>query len=164
MLRRVGSPALLRDLRRAATGAAHGGVAACHQALATRRRKRARDLAGSLSKLGTLYVPDRLHAVRLAAKKLRYSLEAELAVRRAAVGRDIGTLTAIQEELGRLHDLQMLQDHLRSAGRDSAVDRATQARLRRMADELDGECRGLHALVVAGAPAWRTLADRVGRR
>ena len=163
-LRRVGTPALLRDLRRSAAGAARGGVAACHQALAERRRERAGALADALQALGTLYVPDRLHEVRLCAKKLRYSLETERAIRLAAVARDIKTLSGMQEELGALHDVQMLQDWLRRLGRDIGGDRATQAQLRRMGVELEGECRAMHAQVVADAPAWLKLARRLEQR
>lgn len=163
-LRRVGPAALLRELRRSAAGAACGGVAACHQALARRRRERAGALVVALRALGTLYVPDRLHVVRLCAKKLRYSLETDRAVRLAAVTRDIKTLTGMQEELGALHDVQMLQDWLRRLGRDIGGDRATQAQLRRMGVELEGECRAMHAQVVAHAPAWLELALRLERR
>ncbi len=163
-LRRAGATALLRDLRRSATGAARGGAAACHQALAGRRQERAGALAAALQALGTLYVPDRLHEVRLCAKKLRYSLETERAVRLAAVARDIKTLTGMQEALGALHDVQTLQDWLRRLGRDIGGDRATQVQLRRMGVELEGECRAMHAKVVADAPAWLKLALRLARR
>ncbi len=163
-LRRVGTAGLLRDLRRWAAGAARGGVAACHRALAEQRRARAGAMEVALRALGTLYVPDRLHEVRLCAKKLRYSLETERAVRLATVTRDIQALTGMQEGLGALHDVQVLQDWLRRLGRDIGSDRATQAQLRRMAVELEGECRAMHAQAVALAPAWLKLARRLEQR
>jgi len=156
-LREAGSGALLRDLRRAVAGIT-GDADALGQKLDDRRRKRAAALALAIRELGTLYVPDRLHAVRLAGKKLRYSLEAEGAVRRTAVARDIRTLTALQEHLGRLHDLQVLQDHLRAGARG-----ADAAELRRMGADLERECRALHARAVKRAPAWLGLAERVAR-
>jgi len=163
-LRRVGSTALLRELRRVVADTPSVGVATYHQALGTRRRKRSAALAAALRALGTLYVPDRLHVVRLCAKKLRYSLETERAVRRVAVARDIKTLTGMQEELGGLHDLQMLQDWLRRLGRDVGGDRATHGQLRRMGADLERECRAMHAHVVANVPTWRALAQRTEQR
>jgi CHAD domain-containing protein len=121
-----------------------------------RRQSRATLLAATLQALGILYVPDRLHAVRLAAKKLRYSLETQRAVRRAAVARDIRTLTTMQEQLGQLHDLQILQDRLRRApGPAHRVD------LRRMNADIERECRALHARIIARVPAWLRMADRI---
>jgi len=154
-LRETGSRALLRDLRRAVAGIA-GEADALDQKLDARRRKRAASLALTLRELGTLYVPDRLHAVRVAGKKLRYSLETERAVRRSAVARDIRTLTVMQEHLGRLHDLQVLQDRLRAGARG-----ADASELRRMGADLERECRALHARAITRAPAWLALADRV---
>lgn len=157
-LREIGGRALLRDLRRADNAVSPDGKAVL-VALDERRRKRAAALGASLGELGTLYVPDRLHAVRLAAKKLRYALEAEAAVRRAPVARDIRVLTAMQEDLGHLHDLQILQDRLRGAGHDPEP-----AQLRRMHSDLEKECRMLHARAVSRTKTWLQLADRVARR
>jgi CHAD domain-containing protein len=154
-LRKVGARSFLRDLRRTTAGQApHGTV--LEQAMNARRQSRATLLAATLQALGILYVPDRLHAVRLAAKKLRYSLETQRAVRRAAVARDIRTLTTMQEQLGQLHDLQILQDRLRRApGPAHRVD------LRRMNADIERECRALHARIIARVPAWLRMADRI---
>lgn len=157
-LRRIGARGLLRDLRRA-DDTAVPDAKALEEALNERRRKRAAALRTSLHELGTLYVPDRLHAVRLAAKKLRYALEAEAAVRRAAVARDIGVLTAIQEHLGHLHDLQILQNRLRGAGPIAEI-----VQLRRMHADLENECRALHARAVSRTPSWLQVAVRVAGR
>lgn len=157
VLRAGGSRALLRDLRRVAAGIT-GEADALEQKLDARRRKRAESLVLTLQDLGTLYVPDRLHAVRLAGKKLRYSLETERAVRRSAVARDIRTLTVMQEHLGRLHDLQVLQDRLRAGARG-----ADAAELRRMGADLERECRALHGRALKRAPAWLALAERRSR-
>ena len=154
-LEHVGARSFLRDLRRTAAGQAPTGTA-LQVAMNTRRQGRASVLGATLRALGTLYVPDRLHAVRLAAKKLRYSLETQRAVRRTAVARDIRTLTAMQEELGQLHDLQILQDRLRGTPRQ-----AHRAELRRMNADIEHECRALHARVIAKVQAWLTMADRI---
>ena len=154
-LRRVGPRPFLRDLRRATAGKAPEG-SALDQAMTARRQSRATLLAATIQALGTLYVPDRLHAVRLAAKKLRYSLETQRAVRRAAVARDIRTLTAMQEQLGHLHDLQILQDRLRAAPRQ-----AYRTELRKMNADIERECRAWHARILARVQVWLRMADRI---
>jgi CHAD domain-containing protein len=154
-IERVGSRAFLQDLRRATAGKPPDR-GTLDQAMTARRQSRAALLAATLQALGTLYVPDRLHAVRLAAKKLRYSLETQRAVRRSAVARDIRALTGLQEQLGHLHDLQILQDRLR------ALPRTThRAELRRMNTDLELECRALHARIIAKVQPWLQMADRL---
>jgi CHAD domain-containing protein len=154
-LRRVGPRPFLRDLRRATAGKPPEG-SLLDQAMTARRRSRATLLANTLQALGTLYVPDRLHAVRLATKKLRYSLETQRTVRRAAVARDIRTLTTMQEQLGQLHDLQVLQERLRAAPRQ-----AHRTELRRMNADIERECRALHARVLSKVQSWLQMADRI---
>lgn len=154
-VRKVGPRAFLKDLRRATAGKPPEG-SALEQAMNLRRRSRASLLAATLQALGTLYVPDRLHAVRLAAKKLRYSLETQRAVRRAAVARDIRTLSGMQEQLGELHDLQVLQDRLRGN-----PGQAHRAELRRMNADVERECRALHARILRRVQAWLKMADRI---
>lgn len=154
-LEHVGARTFVRDLRRAAEGRPPKGVV-LEVAMRMRRQARASELAATLRALGTLYVPDRLHAVRLAAKKLRYSLETQRAVKRAAVAREIRVLTGIQEELGYLHDLQVLQDRLRSVARQ-----AHRTELRRMNADIERECRALHARIITRAQAWLKMADRL---
>ena len=154
-IERVGQRALLRDLRQATSGKApdRGKL---DLAMSARRQSRASLLAATLEALGTLYVPDRLHAVRLAAKKLRYSLETQRAVRRSAVARDIRALTGMQEQLGHLHDLQILQDRLRSTPRQ-----AHRLELRRMIADLELECRALHARILGKVQSWIEMAERL---
>jgi CHAD domain-containing protein len=126
-----------------------------------RKRRRAGALRESLRALGTLYVPDRLYAVRLAAKKLLYCLEVERSLPRVAVSRDLQTLESIQEHLGLLHDLQMLQSRLRSTAKEAGVSRSALVHLHRMGKDVETECRGLHAAVIAKTPRWDGMADRI---
>ena len=112
--------------------------------LATRLMRRAKDVAIALEHAGPVYVPERLHAVRISTKKLRYALE---------IARDAGVTAATplvrvlkrqQERLGHLHDLQMLLKHVReteaSPGVGSRVNDLTA-----YADSIDRDCRRLHA-------------------
>jgi CHAD domain-containing protein len=156
---------MLRDLRRVVRAGIRCETPGRWEGkLESRRRQRAQALAERLRELGPLYVPVRLHAVRIAAKKLRYSLEADRAIRRAAVTRDIRALEVMQEHLGHLHDLQILQDRLHSALRETAADRAERGQLQRMRAEIEGECRTLHSQVLARASRWLALAERVEAR
>jgi len=156
-LDRARSRALLRALRRAGVGATPEGPA-LESAVRAGVQRRAANLAVRLRELGMLYVPDRLHEVRIAAKKLRYSLETWRDVHRAPVARDIRTLTNLQALLGDLHDLQVLQAHLGEAPRG-----ARKAEVQRMLADLERECRTLHARVITRSPAWLRLAERVSR-
>ena len=112
--------------------------------LATRVMRRAKSVALALEGAGAVYVPERLHDVRISTKKLRYALE---------IARDAGVAAAVplvrilkrhQDRLGHLHDLQMLLKHVRetegSPGVGSRVNDLTA-----YADSLDRECRRLHA-------------------
>ena len=161
ILHRVRTRTLLRDVRRTAAGPM--GDARQHrwnETLDRRRGARAAALASRLRELSTLYVPDRLHAVRLAAKKLRYTLELERTVRRSAATADLRTLEAIQERLGELHDLQVLLDRLREVKRHAGLSRTVIAELPCMRMDIERECRSQHAQVVSRIPVWLRLAER----
>jgi CHAD domain-containing protein len=112
--------------------------------LAARVMRRAKRVATALDEAGSLYVPERIHHVRISTKKLRYALE---------IARDAGVTAATplvrllkrhQERLGHLHDLQMLLKHVRETealpGVGSRVNDLTA-----YADSIDRECRRLHA-------------------
>jgi CHAD domain-containing protein len=93
---------------------------------------------------GPLYVPERLHEVRISTKKLRYALE---------IAGDAGIPGAVplirilkrhQERLGHLHDLQMLLKHVRQT--EASASAGTRVNdLTAYAHSLDRECRRLHA-------------------
>jgi CHAD domain-containing protein len=60
-----------------------------------------------------VYMPNRLHLVRIAAKKLRYSIEIANDTGVVAGTHIVPRLKKAQETLGRLHDLQVLLAHVR---------------------------------------------------
>ncbi len=112
--------------------------------LAARVMRRAKSVAIALDEAGSLYVPERLHQVRISAKKLRYALE---------IARDAGVTAATpllrllkrhQERLGDLHDLQMLLKHVRETEALPGVGSRVND-LAAYADSLDRQCRRLHA-------------------
>ncbi len=155
---------VVRALRRAARApremVQRASMAATQRA---RRRARALTLDRRLVALGAVYVPDHLHAVRLAVKKLRYALEWEQNVSGRGWTRERRTLEDAQDTLGRLHDLQGLQERIHRAYRAGEQPRATLSALKHMAGDLERECRALHATVLARVPALaRVAAKAVG--
>jgi CHAD domain-containing protein len=112
--------------------------------LATRLMRRSKSVATALHSAGPLYVPERLHDVRISSKKLRYALEIASDAGVTAAMPLIRILKRHQERLGHLHDLQVLLKHVReteaSHGAGSKGNELTM-----YADWLDVECRRLHA-------------------
>ena len=66
---------------------------------------------------GQIYAAEQLHVVRIATKKLRYALELVADARMAPVRPLLGTLKRAQETLGRLHDLQIIEQHVAAVRR-----------------------------------------------
>jgi CHAD domain-containing protein len=117
--------------------------------LGKRLLKRAKRLASAVADAGHLYAPERLHQVRIAVKKLRYGLEmaAEAGVKTAAPL--VRSLKRAQELLGRIQDLQVLQQHVAAIQADSNGHRAPRASFDTIAHRIEDECRRLHARYVA---------------
>jgi CHAD domain-containing protein len=82
-------------------------------ALAKRLRRRALRVMTTMAAAGTLYSPEALHAVRIAAKKLRYALELARDLSNAHVNPLIGSIKDVQDCLGRIHDLHVLDQYVR---------------------------------------------------
>ncbi len=123
-----------------------------------RVQRRARDLGEALGRLGGVYVPGRLHRVRIAVKRLRYALEASAVS--AAPSTQLRQLRAIQELLGRAHDLHVLAARLRhSQTRIVGRSRRAARELGNLADVLDTECRQLHAVFVTRKAALAALVE-----
>src|SRR5215204_1083472 len=74
----------------------------------SRAARRAQALRAAMENAAGIYLPDRLHEVRIAVKKLRYSMEI---VRELSASRAVARITALkraQDLLGRMHDLEVL--------------------------------------------------------
>ena len=109
---------------------------------------------------GLIYEPERLHQVRIAAKKLRYALELAADAGVAAAQAPVRVLKHTQDALGRLHDLQVLQQHVaevhaappeRRGAADGGLDALNRA--------LEEECRHLHAKDLAAQPALLEMSE-----
>jgi CHAD domain-containing protein len=134
------------------------------RALGGRLLRRAKRLTTAMDAAGHLYSPERLHQVRIAAKKLRYGLElaADSGVRQAAP--HVRTIKRVQDLLGRLHDLQVLQGHIAEAQitADSARP-AKRAALEALAAHVEEECRHLHGKYLSSSAVLRNIPDAIRR-
>ena len=111
-----------------------------------------------------MYAAERLHDVRIAVKKLRYSMEIGAEARsHQQWGRDITGLKEAQDLLGRLHDLEVLIERARQEQMSlSPPTLAAWQEFDSLIRELEEECRGLHARYLHGRDKLIALTDRVG--
>jgi CHAD domain-containing protein len=129
------------------------------RALARRLRQRALRLIAAIDAAGTVYIPERLHAVRIAAKKLRYTLELARDAAGLPVGRLLGSLRRAQDMLGHLHDLQVLEG-LVNATAAGPSGRVVARHAPAITRALERACREQHALFLSKRTALASLARR----
>lgn len=123
--------------------APQAAVEAARKRLATRAAR----LAAAIDRAGGLYLPDRLHQVRIAAKKLRYALEIERELTRSRGTARITQLKRLQDLLGRMHDYEILIDRTRQVQTEVAErDRRLSGELDALVRNLEAECRRDHAV------------------
>jgi CHAD domain-containing protein len=129
------------------------------ETLAARLLKRAKRLREAVEAAGQMYEAERLHVVRIAAKKLRYAMElaAETGVKAAV--RPVRTIKRAQDTLGRLHDLQVLQSYVGDVQAKPAETSVPDSGLEMLSRLLEDNCRHLHATYVSGVPALLETAD-----
>ena len=110
-------------------------------------RRRAERLALAMERAGSLYLADRLHAVRVAAKKLRYAMEVERELKRSRATARITQLKRAQDLLGVMHDYEILIDRTRQLQAEVAgSDRRLSSELDALIRTLEDECRLLHGI------------------
>lgn len=131
--------------------------------LAGRVSERADRLRESVAEAGPLYVSERVHEVRIAAKKLRYALELASETGEADTSEAVARLKKIQDSLGRLHDIEILQGLLHSIDLLAHRDEPWADELVALDRDLTEECRRLHGVFVAGQAALAEVG-RVARR
>ena len=162
-LDRIGDGAVLKALDMVRASLDADGGRGWARALAQRVRARAGDLVHAIDYVGTLYAPDALHEIRLAAKKLRYLLELPPPGAAWRPGHARGRLKRAQSALGTLGDLQLLQREVqRLAARAGGTRRKRQA-LTAMERDLETRCRAAHADVLRSLPSLRALGVRLGQ-
>ena len=103
-------------------------------------------LSAAIAEAGAVYLPERLHAVRIAVKKLRYASSSRPKLAGASSDAELQALKRGQELLGRMHDLQVLIDRVRAgAGVAGAADVTVWRELDALVVSLEDDCRRLHA-------------------
>ncbi len=132
-------------------------------ALAQRLSERADRLRDAVAEAGPMYVSERVHEVRIAAKKLRYGLELVSETGEADTAAAVARLKTVQDSLGRLHDIEILQELLRSIDLLAHRDEPWAEELAALDRDLTEECRRLHGVFVSGQTGLVEVA-RIARR
>ena len=134
-------------------------AAAVKATMATRVARRARGVRQAVTGTGVVYMPERLHNVRIAVKRLRYALEAGQEARGVRATAQLTQLKAIQDLLGRAHDLHVLAERIHEVEIGVVQrSRATARDLAALVRALDGECRALHAAFMSRRNGLLTLS------
>ena len=134
-------------------------------AVDARVARRAKALTTAIEDAGALYIPERLHVVRIAVKKLRYAAEVGAAASGIDSRVDLRFLKRAQDTLGHLHDLQMLLERIRHAQASlDPPDPAAWRQLDDFLDEIEQECRLLHARYVRERPSVAMVCARLTGR
>jgi len=132
------------------------------RAVIKRSIRRALTLQAAIDNAGGIYLPDRLHQVRIAVKKLRYVLEIARDLSRSRASARIRTLRSVQDLLGRMHDLEMLIMRIRALqGSDRAPTLKVSAELDRLVRRFETECRQLHVRYMGFKKKLLELCDYV---
>jgi CHAD domain-containing protein len=131
-------------------------------AVEARTRRRAAALRAAIDDAGAMYLPDRLHSVRIAMKKFRYAVELLADIgKESQLADHLRTLERAQDLLGRLRDRQVLIERtrqLQASLMPPGIDRWR--RVDGVIASLDSDCRRLHARYVRDASAVVAVCDR----
>ena len=126
-------------------------------ALEARVARRAVALDEAMTEAGAVYLPERLHRVRIAVKKLRYAVELLLESRAGGNGA-LKALKRSQDTLGHLHDLEMLLKRTREE--QGAGERSLRRDLDALVDLLERQCRSVHAQYLRLQPALKHTCEQ----
>jgi CHAD domain-containing protein len=160
-LERADLGAMGRRLSVIADSLSHADSAAVEQALVSRVMRRARQVRHAALRCGTLYDPDRLHALRIAIKKLRYAVEIGALSGHVELRSIVTALTRMQRRLGELHDVQVLRAQTLELAKARTVALRSVGEL--AGDALERDCRTLHAQALAGLSGLDTVLAELRR-
>jgi CHAD domain-containing protein len=155
---------VVRELERVARGGRGELAGRERRRLARRVIDRAQALGDAVSAAGAILIVDRVHAVRIAAKRLRYALELTGELKLARTAALVSSLKAVQDALGELHDLDVLRVQATHVRRELPPDSIVAKDLEQMSNALDADIRQLHARYLRGARGLAALTDRVRDR
>ena len=160
-LSEVDADKLSRRLHAVAAALSNGSPNAWRETLAERLVTRAKRFSTAVHEAGHIYAPERLHRVRIAAKKLRYALEIAADGGVTAAQPLVVMLKRAQDTLGRLHDLQVLQHHVAEVQAAPPTRRgAANGALEAISRALEADCRHLHAKYLATSTALIELGEQ----
>jgi CHAD domain-containing protein len=153
---------LERRLASVAEGLRDTGSEAWRDVLRARLTRRGDRLRRAVEDAGQMYGPERLHEVRIAAKKLRYGLELATESGMAQALPLLRPIKRSQELLGHLHDRQILLVHVDAvqASRLAEIPSHHTA-LEALARHVEDECRHLHGRYLMSSGALRDVCDAV---
>ena len=133
------------------------------QQLADARRRtarRAERLSAAIENAAGIYLPDRLHEVRIAVKKLRYSMELARELSGSRATARLKTLKEAQDLLGRMNDLEVLIARVRAVqGSGKVPDLRLSSGLDLVVRRLETEARQLHSLYIASRRRLLAICD-----
>jgi CHAD domain-containing protein len=133
-------------------------------AVDARVSRRAATVLRALDAAGAMYLPERLHEVRIALKKFRYALEVAGEAAGTKRSPDIRVLKGQQDALGRLHDVQVLIERVREMQPVLASpDFSMWRKIDGLTALLEDDCRRLHAKFVRRQSTIRAVCQRVTR-
>lgn len=135
-------------------------------AVEARIARRAAAVRQAIVEAGAVYLPERLHEVRKAVKKLRYALELQHDLAPQASRSDLVRLRRGQELLGTLHDRQMVIDRIRAqqASVGEASERRGLPELDAVLAVLEDDCRRLHGRYLRGRRDLLALCEALTAR
>jgi CHAD domain-containing protein len=136
--------------------------------------RRATKLRAAIEEAAGIYLPDRLHAVRIGVKKLRYAVELSQDLRNArrmtrtprvsgsgkAVTMRLRILRQTQDLLGRMNELEVLIARMRALqGTPTVTGLRVSADLDDLVRRLENECRVLHGQYMAARENLLMVCD-----
>ena len=147
----------LRDLEQESPRAARAWRWAIDASIVARALR----LREAIGTAGAVYLPERLHVVRIAAKKLRYALELASEMSGAATP-ELAALKRAQDILGRMHDRQVLIDRVRQEQASLTPPDLTVWRdLDALVGSLEDDCRRLHARYMRGRVGLEAITEKL---
>jgi CHAD domain-containing protein len=136
-----------------------------HWVLEARIARRAVSLREALFEAGAVYLPERLHLVRIAVKKLRYALELSIEAANGRVTPELRVLKRAQELLGRINDLDVLMKRIRRV--QASLDPPNIAAWRELdvlTTSIENSCRRLHGRYMRERPALEAVTEQLSAR
>ena len=140
-----------------------GSVDRHEQVAAARRRaaRRAERLELAIEAAGAIYLPERLHQVRIAVKKLRYALEIVRDLSGSRAEARIRVLKRSQDLLGRMHDLEVLIARTRGLQSAAVRDLKISSDLDQLVRRLETDARQLHGQYITTRRHLLEICNRV---